>query len=164
MNLQLTSGTGLLGRWGLNENGNVTATNSIARSVNGTLRNNKISTHPTNGGPSWSIDGFVGNNNNTSQPPNQPLNPSPANNASASSLSPNLCVNVSDPNGGTVRVRFFGRKKPSGGQKFTVIVLPDTQYYTAEPQGTSGGNNSMFKAQTKWIADHRQSSNIVYVA
>ena len=163
MNLQLTSGTGLLGRWGLNENGNVTATNSIAGSVNGTLRSNNISTHPTNGGPSWSIDGFVGNNNNTSQPPNQPLNPSPANNASASSLSPNLCVNVSDPNGGTVRVRFFGRKKPSGGQKFTVIVLPDTQYYTAEPQGTSGGNNNMFKSQTKWIADNRQSRNIVYV-
>jgi hypothetical protein len=101
MNLQLTSGTGLLGRLGLNENGNVTATNSIIGSANGTLRSNNISTHPTNGGPSWSTDAFVGNNNNTNQPPNQPANPSPANNTSASSLSPNLCVNVSDPNGGT---------------------------------------------------------------
>ena len=131
MNLQLTGGSGLLGRWGLNENGNITATNSIAGSVNGTLRSTNISTHPTNGGPSWSTDGFVPNNNNTNQPPNQPANPSPANNTLASSLSPNLCVNVSDPNGGTVRVRFFGRKKPNAGQKFTVIVLPDTQYYTA---------------------------------
>jgi len=164
MNLQLTSGTGLLGRWGLNENGNITAINSIAGSVNGTLRSNNISTHPTNGGPSWSIDGFVGNNNNTNQPPNQPTNPSPANNTTASSLNPTLCVTVNDPNGGTVRVRYFGRKKPSGGQKFTVIGLPDTQYYTAEPQGTNGGNNTMFKAQTKWIADNRQSRNIVYVA
>jgi len=163
MNLQLTGGSGLLGRWGLNENGNVTATNSIAGSVNGTLRSTNISTHPTNGGPSWSTDGFVPNNNNTNQPPNQPANPSPANNTLASSLSPNLCANVSDPNGGTVRVRFFGRKKPNAGQKFTVIVLPDTQYYTAEPQGTSGGNNNMFKAQTKWIVDNRQTRNIVYV-
>jgi len=163
MNLQLTTGSGLLGRWGLNENGNVTATNSIAGSVNGTLRSNNISTHPTNGGPSWSNDGFVGNNINNNQPPDQPTGATPANNSTASSLSPNLCANVSDPNGGTVRVRFFGRKKPSGGQKFTVIVLPDTQFYTAEPQGTSGGNNNMFKAQTKWIVDNRQSRNIVYV-
>jgi hypothetical protein len=122
MNLQLTSGRGLLGRWGLNENGNVTATNSITGSANGTLRSNNISTHPTNGGPSWSTDGFVGNNNNTNQPPNQPANPSPANNTSASSLSPNLCVNVSDPNGGTVRVRFLKKKNQTPVKSLRSLV------------------------------------------
>src|SRR5689334_2471665 len=99
------------------------------------------------------------------QAPNQPINPSPANQAGASSVNPNLCATVSDPNGGTLQVRYFGRLKPANGsQKFSIIVLPDTQYYTEEPQGNNGGNAAMFNAQTTWIANNRQSMNIVYVA
>src|SRR5947207_653031 len=100
-----------------------------------------------------------------SQAPNQPVNPVPANQAGTVSINPNLCATVSDPNGGTLQVRYYGRLVPSNGsEKFTIILLPDTQYYTEEPQGThDGGNVAMFNAQTTWIADNRLSRNIVYV-
>lgn len=99
-----------------------------------------------------------------SQSPNQPVNPSPANQAGTNSVNPNLCATVSDPNGGTLQVRYFGRiKTASSSTKFTIIILPDTQYYTAEPQGTHDGNTAMFNAQTTWIANNRAAKNIVYV-
>src|SRR4051794_16926322 len=47
--------------------------------------------------------------------------------------------------------------------KFSIILLPDTQYYTAEPQGTRGGSNTIFKREIKWIVNNRASNNIVYV-
>ncbi len=102
----------------------------------------------------------------SSQPPNQPINPSPANNALSPSTSPNICATVSDPNGNNLQVRFYGRKKYGAGNKFTIIGLPDTQYYTEEPQGTNsggGGHNGIFKMQTQWIADHRVDSSIAFV-
>jgi len=167
MNSELTSGTGLLGRWGLNENGNITATNSISGSANGTLRSNNISTHPTNGGPSWSGDGFTKINTPINLPPNVPANPSPANGSTITTTNPTICATVSDPDGGTLRVRFYGRKKQnSTASKFTIIGLPDTQFYTEEPQGANsggGGNSGIFKAQTTWIANHRLDSNIAFV-
>ena len=158
-NLELTSGTGLLGRWGLNENCNSSANNSVAGGVNGTIRATNISTHPTNGAPYWVSSGF----NNLV--PNQPTNPAPANNGVSATTSPNICATVSDPNGGNLRVRFYGRKKPAGGSgKFTVIVLPDTQYYTEEPQGNHyGANAAMLNAQTAWIVANRVSKNIAFV-
>ena len=47
MNSELASGTGLVGRWGLNDGSGTTASNSIAGSPNGALTN----------GPTW-VDGF----------------------------------------------------------------------------------------------------------
>ncbi len=157
--LELTSGTGLLGRWGLNENCNSTATNSISGGVNGTIRATNISTHPTNGAPYWVSSGF----NNL--PPNLPTNPNPANNSLSTTTSPDVCATVSDPNGGNLSIRFYGRKKPTGGSgKFSLIMLPDTQYYTEEPQGNHyGANAAMYNAQTAWIVANRVSLNIVYV-
>ncbi len=46
------------------------------------------------------------------------------------------------------------------GQDFTIIGLPDTQYYTA---GYLGGEPATFKAQTRWIVNNRDSLNIVFV-
>jgi hypothetical protein len=106
---------------------------------------------------------FIGSS--YSQAPNHPVNPVPANQAGSVSINPNLCATVSDPNGGTLQVRYYGRKIPANGsEKFTIILLPDTQYYTEEPQGNhDGGNAAMFNAQTTWIANNRLSKNIVYV-
>lgn len=98
------------------------------------------------------------------QSPNQPINPVPENQSTISTNRPDLCATVSDPNGGTLQVKYFGRIKSSGtSKKFTIVFLPDTQYYTEEPQGTHGGNIAMFKAQTNWIAANREAKNIVYV-
>lgn len=99
-------------------------------------------------------------------PPNQPTNPSPAHLSTSSSTSPNLCVNVSDPEGTNMSVKFYGRKKTSSGNKFTIIGLPDTQFYTEEVQGTNsggGGHNGIFKAQNQWISNHLADSAIAFV-
>lgn len=48
------------------------------------------------------------------------------------------------------------RPEPS----FTIVVLPDTQFYVA---GLHGGTPEMFESQTRWIVEHRDSLNIVFV-
>jgi hypothetical protein len=102
--------------------------------------------------------------NSFSQAPNQPTNPAPPHQGGSASANPNLCATVSDPNGGTLQVRYFGKRKTTtSGQKFTIVIIPDTQYYTEEPQGNNGGAIAMFNAQTTWIANNRASKNIVYV-
>ena len=46
-------------------------------------------------------------------------------------------------------------------EDFAIAVLPDTQNYAS---GDGGGTPEIFKAQTQWIAENRESLNIVYVA
>jgi len=50
--------------------------------------------------------------------------------------------------------------KPSQ-ENFTIIGLPDTQFYTAN---VYGGKPSYFYNQTQWIVDNKDSLNIVFVA
>jgi hypothetical protein len=149
----VTSGTGLLGRWGLNENCNNTAANSVAGGATGTLTSTNTTTYPTNGGPSW-YSGF-------NPAPNVPSNPNPGNGQGAVSNNVQLCATVSDPNSNALRVRVYGRPKVvNAGGKFSIIWLPDTQYYTGE---LNGGSNAMFKSQTNWIVANKTSLNIAYV-
>jgi hypothetical protein len=49
---------------------------------------------------------------------------------------------------------------PAQGSDFTIVALPDTQYYSA---GLLGGTAAMFKAQTAWIVSNQASRNIAYV-
>ena len=57
-------------------------------------------------------------------------------------------------------VNFYGRAtNASPGPDFTLIGLPDTQYYTGQ---LNGGSNAMFKAQTNWIVANKSTRNIVY--
>ena len=46
-------------------------------------------------------------------------------------------------------------------EDFAIAVLPDTQNYAS---GHNGGTPEIFKAQTQWIAENRETLNIVYVA
>ena len=57
-------------------------------------------------------------------------------------------------------VTFYGRALARAAPDFTLIGLPDTQYYTGQ---VNGGRNAMFKAQTHWIVANRAARNIVYV-
>ena len=50
---------------------------------------------------------------------------------------------------------------PLAQKNFTIISLPDTQYYT---DIRNGGTPAHFTAQTQWIADNKDSLNIVFVA
>src|SRR5690348_266821 len=98
--------------------------------------------------------------------PGQPVDPSPSNTGGSPLVNTPLCATVSDPDGGNLTVTYYGRPKigpVATNQKFTIILLPDTQYYTAEPQGTNNGNNSMFKTQTSWIVNNRINRNIAFV-
>ena len=84
--------------------------------------------------------------------PNQPTLAAPVDNASDVSLSPTLSVGVSG--GLPMTVKFYQR--PANDQKFSIIVLPDTQNY-------SQYYPALYTDQTQWIVNNRISLNIVYV-
>jgi hypothetical protein len=44
--------------------------------------------------------------------------------------------------------------------EFSIVVIPDTQYYTSEK---NGGKKEMFSAQTEWITKNAAKENIKYV-
>jgi hypothetical protein len=92
--------------------------------------------------------------------PNPPSLVTPAADATGTSTSPLLQVAVSDPDQDAVTVTWFGRLVPAAGPDFTLIGLPDTQYYTS---AMNGGSNAIFKAQTQWIVAQRAARNIVDV-
>ena len=102
-----------------------------------------------------------------SQAPLPPTNINPANGTTNYSGN-TVTVTVTDPNGDPMTVKLYGRKKTCSSTvpNFSIIGLPDTQFYTEELPGTNsggGGHNGIFKAQTQWIADHRIDSNIAFV-
>ncbi|MEJ7585932.1 MAG: LamG-like jellyroll fold domain-containing protein [Ferruginibacter sp.] len=102
-----------------------------------------------------------------SQAPQAPTNITPLN-GTTNYANNTVSVTVTDPNGDPLTVKLYGRKKicNSTAPNFSIIGLPDTQFYTEEVPGTNsagGGHNGIFKAQTQWIADHRIDSNIAFV-
>ena len=88
-------------------------------------------------------------------PPDPPGNESPVNGATDAVARPDLCVDVSDPEGDVLDVTFRGRLAVA--EPFTVVLLPDTQHY-------SESYPEIFEAQTQWIVDHREERNIVFVS
>lgn len=91
------------------------------------------------------------------QSPDQPTLLQPADGGTDISTSPDLQVNVSDPEGADLAVTFYGRPV-TNGEDFTIIAMPDTQHYTDNPN-----NYAFFSAQTQWIVDNKDSRNIVFV-
>jgi hypothetical protein len=98
-----------------------------------------------------------------STPPNAPTLVAPANAAIDMAVPVTLTVEVSDPEADALAVQFYGRPvvPVPPGQEFSLILLPDTENYTKQ---SGGGTNTMFKAQTQWIANNRASRNIAAVA
>jgi len=89
-------------------------------------------------------------------PPDAPSSPTPANLATGLSTSPELCVTVDDEEGAPLDVTFYGREGVSvAGDPFTIIALPDTQYYSASFPAT-------YTTQTTWLRDNRVARNIVF--
>jgi len=72
-----------------------------------------------------------------------------------------LTATVHDPEGDSLTVTFYGRRVTSAGPDFTLVEIPDTQYYTSY---LNGGSPATFRIQTQWIAANRVSRNIAYVA
>jgi len=96
-------------------------------------------------------------------PPSTPVLVGPTDGATGVPRTTSLTVTASDPDADALTVQFYGRKvvTPPTGPEFTLVLLPDTQFYTSEE---NGGSNAIFKAQTQWIVNNRVSRNIVAVA
>ena len=89
--------------------------------------------------------------------PNKPTNPNPPDGATCISISPILSVNVTDPDGDAMDVYFYqAGTEAEAPENFTIIVLPDTQYY-------SESYPVIFSNQTQWIVDNAESMNILFV-
>src|SRR6266536_3223938 len=55
----------------------------------------------------------------------------------------------------------LGHSAPARGEDFfTIVVMPDTQYYTEVQWKT----DQYFNAQTQWIVDHRADEHIAFVS
>jgi hypothetical protein len=90
--------------------------------------------------------------------PDQPTLISPPHNATNVSLSPELRVNVTDPDDEPMDATFYAITGTGpAGEDFSIAVLPDTQYYSESYPAT-------FNAQTQWIVANKDIWNIVYVA
>ena len=127
------------------------------------LTNNSGSGASLNG----TVNGAIWVPTNFNLPPSQPTSISPSNGQNGV-VGDQVSFAVNDPEGKQLTVKLYGRVKPTAAAvpNFTLIGLPDTQFYTNEPQGSGGmggGHNGIFKAQTQWIKDHRVDSNIVFV-
>ena len=86
---------------------------------------------------------------------------SPQLGATNATAAPNLQVNVTNSGPGNLTVEFYGRRTVIPGSDFSLVALPDTQFYAAEK---NGGLKEMFTAQTDWIVSNRVDRNIAYVA
>lgn len=56
------------------------------------------------------------------------------------------------------------RTSAAAGDEFTVVVIPDTQYYMEVNPDVPGATFEMFKAQIDWIKANQAAENIVFVA
>jgi hypothetical protein len=92
-----------------------------------------------------------------SAPPDAPTLVGPLDGAIGVAVPATLTVAVSDPDADDLTVRFYGRHVPPTGPEFSLVLLPDTQYYTC-------CWNDLFAMQTQWIAYNRASRNIAAVA
>lgn len=89
---------------------------------------------------------------------------SPADNATNVGTAGTVTLNasVSDPESQPLSVTFYGRNKaPAPGPDFTLVTLPDTQFYS---QNTGGTRLANFTSQTNWIVSSKNTLNTAFVA
>ena len=94
------------------------------------------------------------------RPPRRFTVVSPPEGLTADTTSVTLEVLISPAVSGSATATFYGRMgAPQPGPDFTLVAIPDTQYYVA---GMNGGTPAMFTAQTDWIVANREARNIVF--
>jgi hypothetical protein len=85
----------------------------------------------------------------------------PADDALLPSDEAELGLTVTDDTSTELTATFYVREV-SDADDFTVVVLPDTQYYS-DDDTNNGGSDAYFTAQTQWIRDNREAYNILAV-
>nr|MCW2727098.1 domain containing protein [Aeromicrobium sp.] len=109
------------------------------------------------------VGSIVGAAPATAAAPDAPALLSPADGATTSGTDVPLTARATDPDGGSLDVRFEGREvgaaaPGSAADPFTFAVLPDTQNYTyAGRQGT-------ILAQSQWLVSQRDPLDLAFVA
>jgi hypothetical protein len=151
MNAKITvPTTGLVGRWGLDDGAGSTVLGGAGTNINGVIT-----------GTQWGWDAPAPFNAVPSAPPSAPVLNSPLNLATNVSLAPTLDVTVSDPDADSIMVSFYGRTKSAvDPTPFTLVHLPDTQFYTSQQ---FGGTIAMLNSQMQWIIDKRDTRHIAWV-
>ena len=86
--------------------------------------------------------------------PDAPVLFTPADGTTGASPASPLAVRASDPAGGAVTVQISLRK--AAGPEFTIIAMPDTQFY-------SETYPAIFTTQTQWIVANKTARNIAFV-
>lgn len=131
---------GLLATWSFEDG---TAKDSAGGTITGTLKG------PQTTSPGSPID--------TGRAPTV-VSGAPANNAVLAPPAADLTVSFDDADSAAFDSQFYLRTL-TDADDFTIVVLPDTQYYTEEHNDW----RKHFYAQTKWIVDNRKAYNIVGV-
>ncbi len=146
---EIASTNGLVGRWGLNEGVGTTAGDSSGNANDGTIS-----------GAAW-VSGAPFDIN---LPPDAATVVMPANGAEGIGVNPTLEVTVTDPEADTMDVAFFGRQVDGvASQNFTVVALPDTQFYSCGASCAQNGDPATFSAQTQWALDQLSTLNVAFV-
>ena len=144
INLQITSGTGLVARWGMNEGTSTVVNDSIVPTVPGTITGVNYAWVP---GAPFNLD----------VTPGTPTLVTPADLATGISSSPTLTVNVTEAHSAPLTVSFYGRVKNGAPEAdFSLIAIPDPQYLAASFP-------SIYNSQMNWVVANKTSSNIKYV-
>ncbi|RYD48134.1 MAG: hypothetical protein EOP85_04175, partial [Verrucomicrobiaceae bacterium] len=147
LNSEIVSAPGLVARYAMNETSGNVIESSAGAQVTGTM----VSGVYRSTGAPFNLD----------VPPNIAL-ASPADGATEVPLTAPLSAEVSDLNGGNLQVKFYGRSigNVTNTDDFTVVALPDTQYYSENVGGTRA---AIFSAQTDWIVAEKDARNIGFV-
>ncbi|MBX3740394.1 MAG: metallophosphoesterase [Akkermansiaceae bacterium] len=146
MNAAPPSTTGLVTRHSAEEASGTTLTDGSGSGVTGTLTNGVFRTQ---GAPF-----------NLNVPPD--IEPATPTDQQAGVIhDPALTVTTTDPDNSSLTVRWFGRETDGGPlSDFSVVALPDTQWYSEN----EGGNlAAIFSAQTDWIVAQRNALKIAAV-
>lgn len=95
----------------------------------------------------------------------------PANGVTLPGTSTTLTTSLADPEGDAMTVTFYGRQTTpvTPGADFTLVAIPDTQYYS---EGSAARANTVtveqlvgtFGTQTQWVVDNRVARNIAFVS
>ena len=146
---ELTAGSGLVARWGLNA-----GTGNVVDDSIGTADGNRINA------PAWVGGAPFGPPPPPNDPPSAPVIVAPADDATGVAFPPMLDVTVDDPNGDAMDVSFYGRPAAGGppAPDFTVVAIPDTQHYV-----DSSAREVLYRRQTEWIVASRAALNTRFV-
>ncbi|RYD36909.1 MAG: hypothetical protein EOP87_04600, partial [Verrucomicrobiaceae bacterium] len=146
MNGTPPSTTGLVTRHSMGETSGTTLTDASGSGVTGTLTNGVFRTQ---GAPF-----------NLNVPPDIAAT-TPTDQQAGVIHDPALTVTTTDPDNSSLTVRYFGRETDGGSlSDFSVIALPDTQWYSEN----EGGNlAAIFSAQTDWIVAQRNALKVAAV-